>query len=81
MARLSHAAAATQREPVSSSNIASVGYDAGTKTLEVEFHGGRVYRYYDVPETVHYELVAASSIGGYFNANVRQYYPYERLGG
>lgn len=79
MARVSSVPATTQRAPVSSSSIASIGYDARAKTLEVEFNSGRVYRYYDVPQTVHYELVSASSIGGYFNANIRPNYPYERL--
>lgn len=30
------------RRPVRSSNVASVGYDESSSTLEVEFHGGRV---------------------------------------
>ena len=28
------------REPVSSSNIASIGYDVSSETLEIEFHNG-----------------------------------------
>ena len=34
-----------QRTPVDSTNLASVGYDADTKMLEVEFHGGSAYQY------------------------------------
>jgi hypothetical protein len=68
-----------EREHVVSSSIASIGYDAERKTLEVEFVGGRVYRYYDVPKRVHSGLLEASSIGGYFNANIRPHFPYERL--
>jgi hypothetical protein len=68
-----------EREHVVSSSISSVGYDAERKTLEVEFTGGRVYRYYDIPAAVHSELLEASSIGGYFNTNIRPYFPYERL--
>ena len=39
------------RTPVSSSNLASVGYDPSTKTLEIEFNDGAVYQYDDVPES------------------------------
>jgi hypothetical protein len=65
-----------QRERVSSRSIASVGYDADAKTLEVEFHSGRLYQYIGVPPLVHDELVHADSIGAYFNANIRPIYPY-----
>ena len=37
------------RTPVNSSNVSSVGYDPTSLTLEVEFHGGAVYQYFDVP--------------------------------
>lgn len=49
------------RIPVDSSNIASIGYDAEDKTLEVEFNDGGIYRYYDVPPSVHERLMSASS--------------------
>ena len=38
-----------ERKAVRSTNIASVGYDAGTKTLEIEFRSGGVYQYAGVP--------------------------------
>jgi len=38
------------RMSVSSSNISSVGYDPKTQTLEVEFHNGGVYQYFNVPQ-------------------------------
>ncbi len=38
------------RVAVQSSNVASVGYDASSSTLEVAFHGGGVYQYFGVPE-------------------------------
>ena len=79
MARVSSAAATTQRQLVSSTSIASVGYDPAAKTLEVEFNGGRVYRYYGVPAALHSQLLEASSVGAYFNANVRGRFPYEQL--
>lgn len=37
------------RNPVSSSNVKSVGYDSESSRLEVEFHHGGIYQYYGVP--------------------------------
>lgn len=52
-----------ERQPVISSNVKSVGYDAQAKLLEVEFQNGTVYQYEDVPSDVHAELLASPSIG------------------
>jgi hypothetical protein len=68
-----------RRERVSSKSIASVGYDAEARTLEVEFHTGRLYQYIGVPPRVHEELVHADSVGAYFNANIRPIYPYRSV--
>ncbi len=38
------------RTPVSSSNLASVGYDSESMVLEIEFLNGSVYQYFDAPE-------------------------------
>jgi hypothetical protein len=67
------------RTPVSSSNVASVGYDPNTMTLEVEFIDGSVYQYFDVPETVYQELMRASSIGHFMHANIRNNYRYTKV--
>jgi KTSC domain len=66
-----------QRAAVSSSTVRSVGYERGT--LEVEFVGGAVYRYFDVPERVFLDLLRAVSIGSYFNEHVRDVFPWVRL--
>jgi len=60
-----------ERTSVSSSNIASVGYDKKTSTLEVEFKGGGIYQYYNVPATVHAGFLSAESVGKHFHANVK----------
>ena len=68
------------RTPVSSSNLASVGYDAGTRTLEIEFLGGSIYQYSGVPEAVYRGLMTASSHGSYFDAHVKKAgYAYRRV--
>ena len=59
------------RTPVRSSNIASIGYDESTSTLEVEFRTGAVYQYYEVPKRVYVGLMNASSHGAYFAQYVK----------
>jgi len=67
------------RIPVTSSNVASVGYDPVSMTLEVEFRSGGVYQYFDVPESVYQALVGASSVGQYLNANIKNIYRCSRM--
>ena len=57
---------------VSSSNIASIGYDSKNQILEVEFLNGCVYQYYDVPEALYEGLMAADSHGKYLNVYVKR---------
>jgi hypothetical protein len=59
------------RQPVKSSNVRSVGYDKETSTLAVEFNGGSVYHYHDVPKEVHENLIASRSVGGFLSSNIR----------
>ena len=66
------------RTLVTSSQIKSIGYDPETQKLEVEFNKG-IYEYSDVPQRVYEELMAAPSIGAYFNDNVRFDYEYRKL--
>ena len=68
-----------RREPVSSSSIAAIGYDARSETLEVEFVSGRIYRYRSVEADVYEDFRVASSKGTYFNECIRDAYPCERL--
>ena len=68
-----------ERQTVSSSNIASIGYDPNSQTLEVEFHGGRVYQYYGVPQQMFDNLVQAPSAGRFFHVYIREGYPYSRI--
>jgi hypothetical protein len=60
-----------RRRPVDSSALRSVGYDAGSRILEIEFSSGAVYRYRNVPPKVYFELLAAESCGTYFATHVR----------
>jgi hypothetical protein len=65
-----------KRVPVRSSVIRSAGYDCETATLEVEFRTGLVYQYRPVPRAKFNALMKAESKGRYFNANIRDHYPY-----
>jgi hypothetical protein len=60
------------RIPVSSSNLASVGYDEGSQILEIEFIDGSVYQYFNVPVRVFDGFMSAASHGKYFHRNIRQ---------
>jgi hypothetical protein len=61
-------------QEVESSVIASVGHDADRDVLEVRFRSGRVYNYRAVPADVYAALLAAESIGRYFNEVIRVRY-------
>ena len=67
------------RKPVSSSNLADVGYDSATQTLEVGFKNGRIYQYFDVPEHIRDGLMDAESPGGYLSSEVKGKYRYARV--
>ena len=51
-----------ERTPVTSSNVASVGYDPESSTLEVEYKTGRVYQFPATPQQFQ-ALMQAPSIG------------------
>lgn len=69
-----------EMQPVSSSNLAAVGYDEESSTLRVEFLNGTSYEYYNVPKEVFEDLLNAGSKGQYFNANIKKGgYPYSKL--
>lgn len=69
-----------QRIRVKSSSIASVGYNNDSATMEVEFHNGYIYQYYLVPQRTYKQLLAAPSLGEYFNNVVKKAgYPSSRV--
>jgi KTSC domain len=67
------------RNSVSSSNLASVGYDEPTSVLELEFNTGSIYQYFDVPIYVYQELISAGSIGSYFANNIKTSFSCSRV--
>ena len=59
-----------ERIPVSSSNIASLGYDAATQTLQVEFLSGSIYQCFDVPTNVFEGFKNTGSKGRYLATQI-----------
>jgi hypothetical protein len=68
-----------RRQPVDSSSLASVGYDAATRTLEVEFRSGWIYRYHEVGADMFERLMKAESKGRFMNAYIRSAYRFTRV--
>lgn len=68
-----------ERITVGSSNLASVGYDQSSSTLEIEFNSGGVYQYYEVPSHIYDELMNASSLGSYFHHNIKSIYGFSQV--
>jgi len=62
-----------------SSNIASMRYDAEQMILEVTFHGGGVYQYFDVPEHIWEGMKNAPSQGVFLNAQIKGVYRYSKV--
>lgn len=69
-----------QRTHVTSSAIASIGYDPVARVLEVEFASGNVYRYFDVPSDAHDRFLVADSKGAWFNREIRSRFDYAHDG-
>lgn len=67
------------RDYVASSNIAAIGYDEVTETLEVEFLHGAVYQYYNVPPNLHEQLMQEGSKGRFLNTYIKNAFPYSRV--
>lgn len=69
-----------QRQALRSRGIVSVGYDPEASALEIEFRTGRVYRYHDVPESVHAWLLRAKNKGSFVSKMISPKYAYTVAG-
>jgi hypothetical protein len=67
------------RTPVSSSNLRSVGYDAQSSLLEIEFQDGHVYDYSRVGNATFSALMRALSKGTYFHDYIKDRYVCRRV--
>jgi hypothetical protein len=67
------------RTPVTSTNVASVGYSRRLHALEIEFTRGAIYRFLNVQPNVYRELMAAPSKGHFIAARLRGIYEFVRV--
>ncbi len=67
------------RQIVASSNIRSIGYEAASMILEVEFLTGAIYHYFGVSEQVYVQLMAANSHGTFLAQYIKGTYNYARI--
>jgi hypothetical protein len=68
-----------RRRRVSSSVIASIGYLARRRMLEIEFVSGSIYRYLDVGQATYDDFLEAPSKGTFFNAHIKDEYSFVRV--
>lgn len=65
---------------IQSSTMTSIGYKEDIETLRIQFINGDLYEYFNFP-IMEYNLFAEStSKGQYFNNNIRNKYPYNKIG-
>lgn len=63
-----------RRVPVTSDVAKSIGYRPSDGTLEIEYHGGRVYQYANVSLEAYMDLMDGRSIGRYINREIKPFY-------
>jgi hypothetical protein len=66
-------------QPIESSCVAKIGYDATAEVAYVEFPGGGLYAYRGVPLNVYDELIDAESKGTFVNTVIKRRYPFRKF--
>ena len=59
--------------------IAAYEYDAGTETLTIRYHSGKVYNYLKVPEKVFAAMRSTMVKGIWFNRHIKGKYAFEEV--
>lgn len=68
-----------ERSPFASRAVLSAGYDPATRTLELEFAGGRVYSYMEVSQATYEWLLRAHSKGAFVTRLINERYAYRDI--
>jgi KTSC domain len=64
-----------KRHHVQSSALQSVGYDADSKILELEFRdNGGVWQYFKLPLSIYKRFINSESLGNYFVTRIKGRY-------
>ena len=64
---------------VNSTNLSRVRYNESLLTLEIEFKGGRVYQYFDLPKHIFKELLRADTKDKFSHQQIKGHYRYARV--
>jgi len=74
---------AIEMKTCSSSNVAKIGWKGNPESdigvLAVEFNGGGLYHYYDIPAHMFDEMLSADSVGRYINERIKNNYNFEKV--
>ena len=62
-----------------SSNVYKIGYEAANSTLEVIFHNGGTYQYFDVPQNIWEAFKAAESKGKFLAESIKGQFRYAKV--
>lgn len=62
-----------------SSNIAEIAYDASAQVLQVIFHNGSSYQYFDVPDHIWEQFKVAGSKGIFLNSSIKGQFRYSKV--
>ncbi len=66
-------------QPIASTNITAIGYDADNLTMYIQFLDSSAYAYKGVQEHEFENLKTAPSVRFSFNRNNKNVYPYEQV--
>jgi hypothetical protein len=64
---------------VDSTSVISVSYCSIRTLLDVEFRDGTRYQFFAVPEERFQDFVSADSKGSFFNRQIRNHFPFQRI--
>ncbi len=64
---------------VKSSNIKSISYNEGLKTLIINFVNSGPYKYFNVPKKVYIEFKTFPSKGKFFYSKIRGIYDFKKI--
>ncbi|MGB0128880.1 MAG: KTSC domain-containing protein [Rhodocyclaceae bacterium] len=68
-----------EMKKVSGGKLRAIGYDAGTRTLQVEMDSGSVIQYIGVSQETFRRLSSAGSPWSFFRDNIEEDFPAKRI--
>lgn len=69
-----------EHRAVESKNIQSIAHDPETDTLEIQFHGGRIYEYRAVSAETFKNLLKSPSKGKFVNSHIKGKHEFRAAG-